>query len=200
MVKLRRWEIPGCVYHVSFPTRWRRKLLSGIIADYIAVEILKLDSLDDCHLLAWCIMPEHVHLLIQPPDGKISKVVKRVEGRSGKKFSPYFPDMDKFWEARYWDLRLRSFKQIETECLYIENNPIRRGLCERPEDWRWSSAHIRHFGRVFFHGSRNLRRENPTSQMWAYRFQDALLVTPLLRHSNLARPIPADRSLRLYVR
>ena len=146
MNELRRWQIPGSVYHVAFTTRRRAPILTGDHADLISREILHLESIGGCYLLAWCVMPDHVHMLIHPPEGRISDVVKRVKGRTGKKLRKFHPDLDSFWERRFGDRRLRSHEEEYDHSTYIENNPVKEGLCENPADWVWSSAYVREHG------------------------------------------------------
>jgi REP element-mobilizing transposase RayT len=150
VVKLRRWEFPGNMYHVTFTARHKSPILNGSHADYIAAEILALDEIDGCIVAAWCIMPEHVHMLVFPPDGKISSIVKRVKGRTGKRLKKYHPELDRFWDQRYCDRRLRAEDQVDTTIEYIENNPVRRGLCAEASQWRWSSAYVREHGNDCF--------------------------------------------------
>ena len=143
MTKVKRWEIPGCIYHVVFKTHLNRAFLSGNTADYLASEILSLEKIPDCIILAWVVMPDHVHILIYPPDGNISKVMKRIKGRSGIVLKRGYPEFSKIWVPGYWDRRLRSEKEIVKHQEYIENNPVKAGLCSRPENWQWSSAYVR---------------------------------------------------------
>jgi putative transposase len=44
-----------------------------------------------------------------------------------------------FWQKRYFDLNIRNYAQFVEKLRYIHRNPVRAGLCERPEDWEWSS-------------------------------------------------------------
>ena len=93
---------------------------------------------------AYVIMPEHVHLLICPrsEDYSISKIlfsVKRPASyrirKAGISCGP------KFWQpGGGYDRNLWSPEVIHAEIDYIHANPVRRGLCESPEDWTYSSA------------------------------------------------------------
>ena len=89
---------------------------------------------------AWCLMPNHVHLVLVPtrPDGlaaSLAPVHRRytwtVNRREG-------------WRGFLWQGRFASIPMDEAHlhaCLrYVELNPVRAGLVERPEQWRWSSA------------------------------------------------------------
>jgi REP element-mobilizing transposase RayT len=94
-------------------------------------------------LLAWCIMPNHVHALIelwQTPMGEIlnswkgytSKQANRVVGRTGT-----------FWEEDYFDHYIRDEKHFWRVVHYIENNPVKAHLVRKSGDWIWSSARYR---------------------------------------------------------
>jgi hypothetical protein len=48
-------------------------------------------------------------------------------------------DADHFWQKRYYDFNFRNHEQLVEKLHYIRCNPVKRGLCERPEDWAWSS-------------------------------------------------------------
>ena len=48
-----------------------------------------------------------------------------------------------FWQKRYYDFNIRNYPQFVEKLKYIHRNPVRAGLCERPEDWEWSS--FRHY-------------------------------------------------------
>ena len=48
-----------------------------------------------------------------------------------------------FWQKRYYDFNIRNYPQFVEKLKYIHRNPVKAGLCERPEDWEWSS--FRHY-------------------------------------------------------
>src|SRR4051812_22923441 len=106
-------------------------------------------------------MPEHVHILVQPtkPDARIDLLLKaikapfsaRVRRRLEDARSPLRERLTvrerpgvyrfRFWqEGGGYDRNLRSVEAVEAAIAYIHENPVRRGLCKRPTDWRWSSA------------------------------------------------------------
>jgi REP element-mobilizing transposase RayT len=92
-------------------------------------------------LRAWAIMPNHVHVLLDPlvPLARITLGIKRASakdanarlGRTGKPF----------WQDESFDHWVRGPGQFARIQTYIENNPVKAGLCARPQDWPWSSAH-----------------------------------------------------------
>ena len=44
-----------------------------------------------------------------------------------------------FWQKRYYDFNVRDHPQFMEKLRYIHRNPVKRGLCESPEEWKWSS-------------------------------------------------------------
>ncbi|HEX3128772.1 MAG TPA: transposase [Thermoanaerobaculia bacterium] len=92
-------------------------------------------------LSAWCVMPNHIHTLIETWEGwSLGDVVhawksftaheaNRILGRSGD-----------FWFREYFDRFIRDDRHFSSAVNYIENNPVKAGLVGRREDWRWSSA------------------------------------------------------------
>lgn len=95
-------------------------------------------------LLAWCVMPSHVHVLAAQVTGwPLAGVVhgwksftanaaNRILGRSGR-----------FWAPEYFDRMMRTPEQHERTVAYIEANPVSAGLATIPEAWPWSSANAR---------------------------------------------------------
>lgn len=52
-------------------------------------------------------------------------------------------EAEHFWQKRYYDFNVRDDRQFMEKLRYIHRNPVKRGLCERPEDWEGSS--FRHY-------------------------------------------------------
>jgi len=105
-------------------------------------------------------MPEHVHLLLLPKEGAtisaiLTTIKKSVSNRALgwlKREAPGFldqledvqPNGDRhyrFWQrGGGYDRNLRSLRDVHEKIRYIHENPVRRGLAQRPADWTWSSA------------------------------------------------------------
>ncbi len=91
-------------------------------------------------LLAYVIMPNHVHVLLEPgiPLPRLTNGLKGVSSRDanarlGRVGMP-------FWQDESFDHWVRSAAEGERIRQYIEWNPVKAGLTSRPDDWRWSSA------------------------------------------------------------
>jgi type I restriction enzyme R subunit/putative DNA methylase len=100
---------------------------------------------DRYRMLAWCVMPNHVHALIEPTMalGKIVQSWKSYTGRWARAHAAelgYEVTGDAFWMREYWDRYIRDETHFLQVVDYIHRNPVAAGLCSTPEDWRWSSA------------------------------------------------------------
>ena len=131
---------------------WRR-----LLADSLDRAILG----QSCRLIAYVFMPEHVHILVQPttPDVRIDLFLKAMKAPFSTRIRRLLEEVEspllktltvrerpgvqrfRFWqEGGGYDRNLRSVKAVEAAIEYIHENPVRRKLCERSADWRWSSA------------------------------------------------------------
>src|SRR5574341_1109150 len=92
-------------------------------------------------LHAWCVMPNHVHTLFTPETGfKMSRITHSWKSFTANKCNQVLNRTGKFWEREPFDRYIRNEQHYRNALAYIENNPVKAGLCEKPEDWRWSSA------------------------------------------------------------
>ena len=93
-------------------------------------------------LLAWVVMPNHVHALIEQKEGwPLSKVVQGWKGYSSREIHRLDAGaMRPLWQRDYWDRFIRDEGHFRAVKRYIENNPVRAGLVGSAEQWRWSSS------------------------------------------------------------
>lgn len=89
---------------------------------------------------AYCLMPNHVHLIAVPED---EKGLARGIGEAHRRYTRYI-NFKKGWKGYLWQGRFASFPMDEDYLLasvrYVELNPVRAKLVKRAEDYRWSSA------------------------------------------------------------
>lgn len=116
------------------------------------------------HLHAWCVMPNHVHVLFQAlPGWTMSKIVASWKSYTGRRISAFQTtgyaglqsgrtatpehgvpsgEPNRVWHREYWDRYIRDDGHYKNVVRYIHNNPVKAGLVKRSEDWRWSSAYV----------------------------------------------------------
>jgi putative transposase len=83
------------------------------------------------------VMPEHVHLLLSEPGRALLAAALQALKLSVVRRCRQRP----FWQPRYYDFNVFTEDKRTEKLGYIHWNPLRRGLVDKPEDWRWSSCH-----------------------------------------------------------
>ena len=96
-------------------------------------------------LLAWTIMPNHVHVLIEP-SYSLPRIVQgwktysaRWALQNAQRLHLQLP-VGGFWMRGYWDRYIRTEAHLEAAMHYIRENPVKAGLCRSADEWKWSSA------------------------------------------------------------
>jgi REP element-mobilizing transposase RayT len=117
-------------------------------AAYVERSLLHFDG-SRYHLLAWVIMPNHVHVLIDPvePIAKTVQAWKSFTARwmlaQNEQLELRIPNPHQVWMREYWDRFIRDDDHLRAAIDYIHRNPVKAGLCEEPSHWLWSSARER---------------------------------------------------------
>ncbi len=92
-------------------------------------------------LLAWVVMPNHVHVLIEVfPDTLLDQVIQSWKTWTGRLANQALKRTGPFWCRDFHDRYIRDETHFAYAKRYIEDNPVKAGLCRLPEEWRWSSA------------------------------------------------------------
>ncbi len=94
-------------------------------------------------LLAWVIMPNHVHVMLKIGETPLSSIVKSWKGFIAREANKELGRAGSFWQKEYWDTLIKNQDQRQKVTHYIENNPAKAGLCCKPGIWPWSSARYR---------------------------------------------------------
>jgi len=161
--RVRHYHEPGDCHELTFSCYRRQPLLTNDVwRSMLSESIDRAAKRHQYHLLAFVYMPEHVHLLVYPSTpsaGDIDKLLKAIKRpysyrikqllvRSGSSLLEKLtirqrPGVETF---RYWqegpgyDRNLNEPGSVLAAIDYIHQNPVRRGLVARAENWRWSSA------------------------------------------------------------
>ena len=87
-------------------------------------------------------MPNHVHAALRPlGDHDLASTVKCIKGSSAREANRLLKRSGlRFWAKDYFDRRIRDWDHEGRVTRYIENNPVKAGLCADAMDWQWSSA------------------------------------------------------------
>ena len=165
MLKSRKsFDTPGEAHFLTFSCFNNRPFLTSDLArGWLCASIGRACALHDYALWGYVIMPEHVHLIVNPRNDRyqISEFLRSAKqsvtrkaiayrGASRKPESAWerFYDIQPNGEVhfRFWqrggghDRNINSPDEALEKLEYIHNNPVRRGLCDTPACWPWSSA------------------------------------------------------------
>jgi putative transposase len=130
------------------------------VKDLFVEQVEKVRRATRFRLLAWVVMPEHVHLIIVPalPGAPVSDLLKRMKqpfarqviARWRKLRAPILERLEtrpghyRFWQVGGgYDRNLSDPDELLKKMDYVDRNPVTRGLVENATDWRWSSARCR---------------------------------------------------------
>jgi REP element-mobilizing transposase RayT len=92
-------------------------------------------------LLAWVIMPNHVHTLIEQVDGyPLGDIVHSWKSFAAKRINTLRKSNGPVWAPDYYDRFVRNEEHYANAVQYIENNPVKAGLARTSRDWEYSSA------------------------------------------------------------
>lgn len=86
-----------------------------------------------------CQLTTHVHALFDIPDTSISRGMHYLNSFYGKYFNETNGRRGNLVRSRFWSKRCVDDEQLIAAFRYVARNPVRAGLCARPEDWFWSS-------------------------------------------------------------
>jgi REP element-mobilizing transposase RayT len=91
-------------------------------------------------LFAWCVMANHVHVLLLP-HGKLRKATQEIKGFSAHQINALRNERGRvFWQDESYDHWARDEAEMLRIIQYIEINPVAALLCQRADEWPWSSA------------------------------------------------------------
>ncbi len=158
----KRYNNPGEAHALTFSCFRRQTFLGkGRSRNWLIDAINRAREKLAFHVWAYVIMPEHAHLLIWPTQAAydISKILKAIKKSVANRALAFVrheaPDFLKNMEDRqpngqthyrFWqrgggyDRNLFEPRTVFQQIEYMHNNPVRRGLCQTPEDWLWSGA------------------------------------------------------------
>jgi REP element-mobilizing transposase RayT len=89
--------------------------------------------------LAYCLMPNHMHLLIETPQPNLGEGMHALQGEYARTFNVRHGRLGHVFQGRYRHVRISDDDHLATALGYIALNPVAAGLCSHPEDWPWSS-------------------------------------------------------------
>jgi REP element-mobilizing transposase RayT len=95
-------------------------------------------------LLAWCVMPNHVHSLFEMLAGySLGGILHSWKSYTAKEANRILGRRGQFWDDDYFDRYIRDNDHLQNAIHYIEQNPVKAGLVTEAAQWKYSSARRR---------------------------------------------------------
>ena len=110
------------------------------IAMLVRDSLLHFDN-ERYHVHAWCVMPNHVHVVVTPfGEHTLSSILHAWKSFTAHAINKRLGTSGEVWERESFDHLVRSEDALQRFVSYVENNPVAAGLCEKPEGWPFSSG------------------------------------------------------------
>ena len=168
--RVKHYEGNGHLHELTFSCVGRSPLLTNDSwKRVLSIKLKEALEEENFDLISFVIMPEHVHLLVLPAadDSSVSRLLARTKQPTSKTIKGLLKESDsslldkltvrerpgkhcfRLWqEGPGFDRNVFSPQAIRASIDYIHMNPVRRGLCQRCTDWKWSSARFYEHGTV----------------------------------------------------
>ena len=145
-----RWSEPGRIYLVTFTTARRRPLFRDWRLAAAASAVIGVPAnWRDGRLLAWVLMPDHCHVLVEIGErAPLSKLVGRIKARSAMRVGLVQGGLGRIWQRGFHDHAVRHEEDLVDFARYVVANPLRACLVRRLGDYPYWDA-------VWFTGHRN---------------------------------------------
>ena len=138
---LPHWQQPGSIYFVT----WHCKKGQSLVPEErtITLEAVRYWDKRKWTVYGAVIMPNHVHLLVQPlerPDGSIfdlGEILHSVKSFSAHRINQRRNARGSIWQDERYDRIVRDEKELREKWEYLRSNPVKEGLAEKPEDYPW---------------------------------------------------------------
>lgn len=135
-----RIEFPGALYHVLARGNRRQAIVrDGHDAERFLDVLARAAERHQLLVYAWCLMPNHYHLVVETPNGGLARALHYLNGVYAQAFNRRHQTVGHLFQGRYKAILVQREGYLLTLARYVVLNPIRAGLCKRPEDFRWSS-------------------------------------------------------------
>lgn len=109
------------------------------IAKMVQKALLHFDA-DRYKLLAWVVMPNHLHFMLKPINShSLSDILKNFKSYTAHEVNKTLRRNGQFWQEDYFDRFIRDYDHYENVMSYIARNPVKARLCKAACDWPFSS-------------------------------------------------------------
>lgn len=140
MARPLRIEYEGAVYHVTSRGNAKKRIFKDDIdrdkfLETLSIVVNRFNWL--CH--AYCLMDNHYHLLIETPEANLSRGMRQLNGVYTQSYNRRHKKTGHIFQGRYKAVLVEKENYLLELSRYVVLNPVRAGITEKPEHWKWSS-------------------------------------------------------------
>jgi putative transposase len=140
MARPLRIEYDGALYHVTSRGNERKPIFKDDTDRELFLDVLS--HVTDrfnwlCH--AYCLMDNHYHLVIETPDGNLSKGMRQLNGVYTQAFNRRYNRVGHLFQGRFKGILVQKDSHFLEVCRYVVLNPVRAKAVKHPREWAWSS-------------------------------------------------------------
>jgi REP element-mobilizing transposase RayT len=118
----------------------RRDLVIPGIAELVQRALLRFDG-ERYAMIAWCVMPNHVHVLVETrPGHPLDRIVHAWKSFTAHQVNRILGQTGAFWAPEYFDRYMRDDTHLAATLAYVEQSPVKAGLCSVASQWPFSSV------------------------------------------------------------
>jgi putative transposase len=140
MPRTARRELAGGIHHVTSRGNDKQDVFLDTVDREVFLRYVgKVVARFEWQCLTYCLMRNHYHLLVRTPEQTLGAGMHQLNGRYAQHFNRRHGRSGHLWTERYHSVLLEHEAHLPQAIGYIALNPVRAGLCPRPEEWRWSA-------------------------------------------------------------
>ncbi|MBN9656538.1 MAG: transposase [Acidobacteria bacterium] len=141
MPRIARFVAPVVAHHITQRGTARQLVFRTRGDRLVYLDLLREQAVfTNVRILAYCLMPNHIHLIAVPPEtDSLAVLLRRVHGRFAQYFNARRRRCGHLWQNRFFSCPMGQ-SHLWTAVHYVEANPIRAGLVQQPVEYEWSSA------------------------------------------------------------
>ncbi len=135
-----RLEFAGALYHVTARGNDKKPIyLEDVDFELFLALLSEVCQRFNWVIHAYCLMTNHYHLLVETPDGNLSRGMRHLNGVYTQRFNSRHERVGHLFQGRYKAILVDKDSYLLELCRYVVLNPVRAKMVDKPEDWRWSS-------------------------------------------------------------
>lgn len=139
MPRRARVFVAGAIYHVYCRTARREPVFADSSEAAKFVEILrKVKQQDNFAILAWCLMPNHYHLVLRTAEVPLWRSMRLIQGCFAQEHNLRHGTLGSLWQERFKARVIDSQAYLGQVLAYVHLNPVTARLAASPGAWRWS--------------------------------------------------------------